>query len=392
MSAVVHRSRHDRNFVIVPNAIAQAPALSYRARGLLVAILSRPPGASLSLEVLAAEAPHGEGREAVASAMRELKDAGYVRQVRRRNEQGHIVTDTLVTDVPQGADEGTVDGAAPQTGSRGPVNRGAVDQGPGSRAAGDRGSVSQGAGNQDPGDGVPVSQGPVPRSPGSRAAGDQGAGDPSPVTRQTAAPTVRKGTSSRNAKSPTPSPSPTAAAPRSRAKRGRGDQLTPEPTPTTAPVIATGSLAPAPQPLEPQQAPALTAPPAPDPTVIARFIAGLPERMRPIKPGDTAKVAYALAGFLAAGWDPDTLAALVSEAAPPTRIVSRSGLITSRLEALAGAEAAPLPGQRMLPFEQVPWCGQCDSPGYRWVIDEATDTARYCPTCSPQATARSHAG
>jgi hypothetical protein len=70
-------------FVQIPRAAAQDERLSYRARGILTAVLGRPPQWPVSAEdlttSLAADSPR-EGRDAIRVALRELAEAGYLRR------------------------------------------------------------------------------------------------------------------------------------------------------------------------------------------------------------------------------------------------------------------------------------------------------------------------
>jgi hypothetical protein len=68
--------RPESEFTMVRNAAAEDNELSFRALGLLVWLLSRPPGWTFTIEQLARRRP--EGRDAIARAVRELEKAGYV--------------------------------------------------------------------------------------------------------------------------------------------------------------------------------------------------------------------------------------------------------------------------------------------------------------------------
>lgn len=84
-------------FTRVPNAAVNDPALDLKALGLLVVMLSKPPGWRFSEQRLAADA--GVGRRQVRTAIESLVDAGYVRRVRVGSPP---VVRTEVYDVPQG--------------------------------------------------------------------------------------------------------------------------------------------------------------------------------------------------------------------------------------------------------------------------------------------------
>jgi hypothetical protein len=95
----VHRNRHDRAFVVVPNQAARHKKLSLAARGLLVTLLSLPDEAKATIETITDDVE--EGRQAVAKAFRQLEAAGYLRRERYQNpETGRWCTEMHVSDLP----------------------------------------------------------------------------------------------------------------------------------------------------------------------------------------------------------------------------------------------------------------------------------------------------
>jgi hypothetical protein len=105
--AVRRGQRASDNFAQISNGALQDKRLSYRARGILSALLSRPPGWTTSAERIAAEGT--EGRDAVKAAMRELEKFGYLIRVRAQDEKGHWQHHQDVFDTPQ-IEEPPVDG------------------------------------------------------------------------------------------------------------------------------------------------------------------------------------------------------------------------------------------------------------------------------------------
>lgn len=87
---VIHRSHHVQQYVVVPNAIARNTALSFRARGLLIMLLSLPPEWHVTTDMLADDNP--ESRTAVRAAMAELRAAGYVETHRQQGARGRWIT------------------------------------------------------------------------------------------------------------------------------------------------------------------------------------------------------------------------------------------------------------------------------------------------------------
>ncbi|MFF9644741.1 hypothetical protein [Kitasatospora aureofaciens] len=95
----VHRNRHDRAFVVVPNAAARHDRLSLAAVGLLVRLLSLPDGSAVTIEKVTEQVD--EGKAAVAKAFKALEEAGYLRRQRSQDpDTGRWRTQTHVSDIP----------------------------------------------------------------------------------------------------------------------------------------------------------------------------------------------------------------------------------------------------------------------------------------------------
>lgn len=112
---VIHRSHHAQQYVVVPNAIARDKTLSFRARGLLVMLLSLPPEWHVTADMLAEDNP--DSRTAVRAAMAELRAEGYVHLITERGKDGRTrrrleVFDTRTTKRGQGALGATCENSA----------------------------------------------------------------------------------------------------------------------------------------------------------------------------------------------------------------------------------------------------------------------------------------
>lgn len=74
--------------------ICKAPidsaGLSFRAKGLLVWLIGRPPNWITHISHLSTIGP--DGSDAIRSALKELKDAGYVKMETFRDESGRILS------------------------------------------------------------------------------------------------------------------------------------------------------------------------------------------------------------------------------------------------------------------------------------------------------------
>lgn len=110
---IVRTPRPESGFTILANEVIRDARLSWRARGLLVYLLSQPDDwktSSLHLSRVGLE-----GRDAVRTALDELQKAGYVRRVRSQDELGHWITTTFVYDTPDAGRVGTDMGTSSET-------------------------------------------------------------------------------------------------------------------------------------------------------------------------------------------------------------------------------------------------------------------------------------
>lgn len=76
------------HFTIISNDWARDAGLSWKARGILVYLMSHRIGWSVSVESLTAAGT--DGKDAVRTGVRELIDAGYLTVSRQRNEDGTL--------------------------------------------------------------------------------------------------------------------------------------------------------------------------------------------------------------------------------------------------------------------------------------------------------------
>ena len=102
--STIRRRRPKYEFTQIPNAALRDYRLSWRARGLLAELLSYPPGYEISVDELVKRARRAagatEGRDAMRTAVRELKQVGYIVSTRRQDARGRWITETEVTDDP----------------------------------------------------------------------------------------------------------------------------------------------------------------------------------------------------------------------------------------------------------------------------------------------------
>ena len=89
-------------FVMIANEALENDGLTWRARGVLAYLLSRPEGWSTSAERLAAMSPKGkEGRDAMRAVLNELEAAGYIRREKTQDSRGRWATTLVVYDYPE---------------------------------------------------------------------------------------------------------------------------------------------------------------------------------------------------------------------------------------------------------------------------------------------------
>lgn len=94
------RAKRQKNFTVMANNVIYDSRLSYRALGLLTYLLSKPDGWETDSERLSEG--RKEGRDAIRTAMTELKKAGYLKQVRTQDPAtGRWSTGAELTDQPE---------------------------------------------------------------------------------------------------------------------------------------------------------------------------------------------------------------------------------------------------------------------------------------------------
>jgi len=82
------RLTHHTNFTTIGNNLIQNTALSWKARGLIIYLLSMPDDWNFNLSDLANRAP--DGRAALRSGIKELKEQGYIEIVKERSNGGQF--------------------------------------------------------------------------------------------------------------------------------------------------------------------------------------------------------------------------------------------------------------------------------------------------------------
>lgn len=112
---IIRSPRPDTGWTVLGNDVLRDARLSYRARGVLASILSRPDNWRTTADALSREGR--EGREAIRTALLELVEFGYMARSKERTPDGRIRTVTVVFDTPTG--NGLPGAGLPDAGSSG---------------------------------------------------------------------------------------------------------------------------------------------------------------------------------------------------------------------------------------------------------------------------------
>lgn len=96
---LIVRRRHAGNFTQIPNTLIRNPELGSKSLGVIVHLLSLPPGFRISLESLCRA--RKEGETAMRTAIQQLEKLGYMRIVRERAASGQFIHSRwIVSDEP----------------------------------------------------------------------------------------------------------------------------------------------------------------------------------------------------------------------------------------------------------------------------------------------------
>ncbi|MFE0378942.1 hypothetical protein ACFW1M_25930 [Streptomyces inhibens] len=105
-SGVIHiRTRQTSHFTVLANRLAQRAGSAVTV-GVAAYILSLPDGAPITIAALCTH--FAEGKKAIAEALRELEDEGWLERRIERGPRGRIITRTFAYDLP-----GAASGAPP---------------------------------------------------------------------------------------------------------------------------------------------------------------------------------------------------------------------------------------------------------------------------------------
>lgn len=93
------RVQKTERYSVISNAILEDKRLSYKAKGILVYLLTKPNDWKARIRDISNNST--DGRDSVLSGIRELKECGYIEQVKRRDKHGKIfATETVIREEP----------------------------------------------------------------------------------------------------------------------------------------------------------------------------------------------------------------------------------------------------------------------------------------------------
>lgn len=83
-----HFMIHQEKFTLMPNALINNPEISFKAKGIMAYLLSKPDGWRIVIKELLSHSK--ESRDAVYSGLKELREAGWIVLEIKRNAIGQI--------------------------------------------------------------------------------------------------------------------------------------------------------------------------------------------------------------------------------------------------------------------------------------------------------------
>lgn len=119
---IVRSKRPEKHYTVLGNDIIRDQRLSWRARGILIYLLSMPENWKTTASWLTANGQ--EGRDAVRIALSELETVGYLQRRKHQDDRGRWSTATYVYDCPQNPQALST----PETGFQASVNQALIEE------------------------------------------------------------------------------------------------------------------------------------------------------------------------------------------------------------------------------------------------------------------------
>lgn len=377
----ITRSARRTHFTQIPNDTARDRRLSFRARGLLLYLLSHDDGWSTSADRLRHEA--AEGRDSIATALGELESHRYIKRTKTKDSRGHFVHELFVYDVPlpPGGDD------EPGRGSNGPTGDSSKGVGPGDAAVSESSLKSA----SEPDSVSRASTSPQRARPVDNVRGRGGTKRPHRGSTaefpQVSPQTGFQGVGFQQAEIQSPvdqGPVVQNRVPRAHLE-DHPEKTQQEPPPPTPSATATGTVLDA-APVEVEDQGEIW------PAGWDDFAGALPVVASPRSGEQWRQLAALVTPYLAGGWLGRDLAEAACTAPLPPMIGNPPGFIRQRLLGLpqtpwrathdssgqnyGSTQVEPLPTVR-------PWCGHCHESTR--MVEWDNDTVGRCPRCHPQA-------
>jgi hypothetical protein len=99
---IIRSARPHLNYTVVHNELIEDKRITWKARGLLIFLLSKPDHSRTTIAHLCSESP--DGPHAVRTGLKELELHGYIKRIKKQNPSGQWSTATVVFDQPQPVD------------------------------------------------------------------------------------------------------------------------------------------------------------------------------------------------------------------------------------------------------------------------------------------------
>ena len=85
----IFRIKKDRNFVIVSKTLINDLTVSWKAKGILIYLLSKPDNWELVIGDIISHST--DGRDKVYSGLKELETAGYIKRSREKSKKNRYI-------------------------------------------------------------------------------------------------------------------------------------------------------------------------------------------------------------------------------------------------------------------------------------------------------------
>lgn len=96
---MIIRVVHNKNYVVMNKTGLEDKNLSFKAKGLLAYLLSKPDNWKVNINHLAKIGP--DGKTSVESGLKELEENKYLYRIKKRNKEGKFEWESIVSEIPR---------------------------------------------------------------------------------------------------------------------------------------------------------------------------------------------------------------------------------------------------------------------------------------------------